>query len=231
MKQKEFRKRQAAALVLIDYLPNRTWAQVKDHFKELFLGSLALLDDDIESVKKAAVNLTNTNKRLTLKFANIYSNNNIEELKEVLAILIPMVIDEVIKSQMKEVKFYGVNMLFEIIKSSTQERMYQNLKIQNKYERQLAFNYNDEKKMKEILNPYLDRIIIEVLSNLSQMNFVQEQLNQIEQYAISKNIYSKYQGSEKNTITESMVNDLRIKYSRDSEWGEILNICRKQMDK
>lgn len=124
MKQKEFRKRQSAALVLIDYLPNRTWAQVKDNFRELFLGSLGLLDDDIEGVKKAAANLTNTNKRLALKFSNIYSNNNIDELKEVLAILIPMVIDEVIKSQMKEVKFYGVNMLFEIIKSSTQERMY-----------------------------------------------------------------------------------------------------------
>jgi hypothetical protein len=45
---------------------------------------------------------------------------------------------------MKEVKFYGVDMLFEIVKSSTQERMYQNLKVQNKYERQLAFSYNSE---------------------------------------------------------------------------------------
>ena len=70
-----------------------------------------------------------------MKIANIYSNNDIEELKEILQILIPMIIDEVIKSNIKAVKFYGVNMLFEIVKSSTQERMYQNLKIQNKYER------------------------------------------------------------------------------------------------
>ena len=70
-----------------------------------------------------------------MKIANIYSNNDIDELKEILKILIPMIIDEVIKSNIKEVKFYGVNMLFEIVKSSTQERMYQNLKIQNKYER------------------------------------------------------------------------------------------------
>tara|TARA_B110000285_G_C15094262_1_gene600955 strand:+ start:1485 stop:1898 length:414 start_codon:yes stop_codon:yes gene_type:complete len=62
------------------------------------------------------------------------------------------------------------------------------------------------------------------------MNFAVEKINQIEQYAIDKNIYSKYEGSDKNTITESTLNDLRIKYSRDSEWGEILNICRKQMD-
>jgi len=59
-----------------------------------------------------------------MKIANIYSNNDIDELKEILQILIPMIIDEVIKSNIKEVKFYGVNMLFEIVKSSTQERMY-----------------------------------------------------------------------------------------------------------
>jgi len=38
--------------------------------------------------------------------------------------------------------------------------MYQNLKIQNKYERQIAFSYNSEQKMKEILNKYLGDIII-----------------------------------------------------------------------
>jgi hypothetical protein len=119
MKQKEFRKRLSACLVLQDLLPNRTWAQIKDNFKELFLGSLGLLDDDIEGVKNAALELAKTTKRLTLKFANIYSNNNIEELEEVLAILIPMTIDQVIKSNMKIVKFYGVNLLFEIVKSST----------------------------------------------------------------------------------------------------------------
>jgi hypothetical protein len=105
--------------VLIDLLPNRTWAQIKDSFKELFLGSLALLDDDIDSVKKAALDLAKTTKRLTLRFANIYANDDIKELEEVLELLIPMVIDEVIKSNMKIVKFYGVNMLFEIVKSST----------------------------------------------------------------------------------------------------------------
>lgn len=59
-----------------------------------------------------------------MKFANIYSNNDIDELKEVLGLVIPMTIDEVIKSNMKAVKFFGVNLLFEIVKSSTQEKMY-----------------------------------------------------------------------------------------------------------
>ena len=54
-----------------------------------------------------------------MKFANIYSNNDTAELQEVLALVIPMTIDEVIKSNMKAVKFFGVNLLFEIVKSST----------------------------------------------------------------------------------------------------------------
>jgi hypothetical protein len=100
-------------------LPNRNWAQIKEKFKELFLGSLVLLDDDIDAVKKSAQILVKTNKRLVMKFANIYSNNDIAELEEVLALLIPMTINEIIKSNMKEVKYYGVNLLFEIVKSST----------------------------------------------------------------------------------------------------------------
>ena len=83
------------------------------------MASLTLLDDDMEAVKNAARNLCTTIKRLTLKFANIYSNDNIEELQDVLKLVIPMTLDEVIKSNMKEVKFYGVNLLFEIVKSST----------------------------------------------------------------------------------------------------------------
>lgn len=129
MKQKEFRKRLSACLVLQDLLPNRSWNDIRAHFKAIFLGTLTLLDDDIDGVKKAAANLATTNKRLTLKFANIYSNENLEELQEVLSVVIPMTIDEVIKSNIKVVKFYGVNLLFEIVKSSTQEKMYQSLKI------------------------------------------------------------------------------------------------------
>jgi len=61
-------------------LPNRNWRQIREHFKDLFLQSLALLDDDVEEVKKVAQNLTKTNKRLALKFANIYVNNDLDEL-------------------------------------------------------------------------------------------------------------------------------------------------------
>ena len=58
------------------------------------------------------------------------------------------------------------------------------LKVPNKYERQLVFNYNSEQKMKEILNKFLDRIIVEVLANVSQMNKAVETINYYEQLAI-----------------------------------------------
>jgi hypothetical protein len=85
--------------------------------------------------------------------------------------------------------------------------------------------------MKQILNQYLDKITIEVLQNLSQMNQAVEAINRIENYAIDKGIYSA-SGSEhaRNQITEHELNNMRIKYTQDSEWGEILTICRKQME-
>lgn len=59
------------------------------------------------------------------------------------------------------------------------------LKIKNKYEKQLAFNYNSEMKMKEILNNYLDKITLEILGTLSSMNENVEYINQFEYYVIS----------------------------------------------
>lgn len=36
-------------------------------------------------------------------------------------------------------------------------------------------------------------------------------------------------GTGSNRISEGELNQLRIKSTRDSEWGEILAICRKKM--
>ncbi len=109
-------------------------------------------------------------KRLALKFGNIYTNNNVKELEEVLAIVIPMILDEGMKSNMQSVKFLSVDLLFDLVKTSQNVNMMGKLKIQNKYEKQLVFNYNSEIKMKEILNKFLDRIIIEVIGSVSSLN-------------------------------------------------------------
>ena len=61
-----------------------------------------------------------------------------------------------------ECSIFCVNLLFQIVKSSTQKRIYQNLNIQNKYERQLVFSYNSEQKMNDILIVYLGDIIINI---------------------------------------------------------------------
>ena len=90
----------------------------------MFLGSLNLLDDDVDAIKNAAVDLAKANKNIILKHANIYNNTNLEELREVLDLVIPAIQDEILKSNIKKAKYYGVNILFEIVKSSTQERMY-----------------------------------------------------------------------------------------------------------
>jgi len=50
-KAKEFRKRLSACLLLVELIPTKTWQQIEGNFKELFLKTLALTDDDIDKVK------------------------------------------------------------------------------------------------------------------------------------------------------------------------------------
>lgn len=136
-----------------------------------------------------------------------------------------MILDECMKSNMQMVRFFSVDLLFEIIKTSKSSIMNSKLKFNNKYERQLVFNYNSEQKMKEILNKFLDRIVIEVLGNFSSMNKAMETINKFEQMAIASGYMSK---KAKNSygISEGELNDLKLKYTKDSTWGEILKICR-----
>lgn len=115
-----------------------------------------------------------------MKLGNIYTNSNVEELEEVLAIVIPMILDECMKSNMKAVRFFGVDLLFEIVKTSQSQNMVSKLKFQNKFEKQLVFNYNSEQQMKQIMNKFLDRIVLEIINNISQMNKVVETINAFE---------------------------------------------------
>ena len=50
-KAKEFRKRLSACLLLAELVPSKTWEQIEANFKDLFLGTLAITDDDIDKVK------------------------------------------------------------------------------------------------------------------------------------------------------------------------------------
>ena len=83
--------------------------------------------------------------------------------------------------------------------------------------------------MKEIMNKFLDRITVEVLANVSQMNKAVETINYFEQLAIEQGMSGKSKGGNKSGISEGELNDLRIKYTKESACGEILKICRDQM--
>jgi len=65
----------------------------------LFLTSLALLSDDVkDSVKQASYKLVKALRSFTLKFCNMYSNTNLKELEEVLDTIVPLVLDDCLKS-------------------------------------------------------------------------------------------------------------------------------------
>jgi len=68
-------------------------------------------------------------KRIALKLGNIYTNSNASELEEVLTIVIPMILDECMKSNIQLVRFFSVDLLFEIVKTSQQQNMMTKLKF------------------------------------------------------------------------------------------------------
>ncbi len=76
------------------------------------------------------------------------------------------------------------------------------------------------------MNKFLDRIVIEVLANLSQMNKAVETINYFEQLAIEHGMSTNSKSKNKIGISEGELNDLRVKYTKESAWGEILKICR-----
>lgn len=58
------------------------------------------------------------------------------------------------------------------------------------------------------------------------MNKDVESLNQFEQMALSYGMVSSSKSKSKHGISEAEINDLRLKYTKESAYGEILKICR-----
>jgi len=223
---KDHRKQSSSCLLLSDLISNRTWPELKIHFKEVFLLCLGFLEHEKDNVKIAAYQLVKSIRRITLKIANVYTNENEKELEEILDLVVPMLLDDCLgRSQIKTVRFFAVDVLGEIVKSSQEEATYMAEKLGikvNKYDKQLAFSYNSFQKMKTILNKYLDRIIVEVISNLSTMSAAVTQINMIEQMMAQ---YGKKM-AKKSGMSESQLNEMRLKYTSGSPMGDILRVCR-----
>jgi hypothetical protein len=58
------------------------------------------------------------------------------------------------------------------------------------------------------------------------MNKAVETINYYEQLAIGQGLSGASNSKGKSGISESDLNDMRIKYTKESAWGEILKICR-----
>ena len=72
-----YRQKQAAMLALTDLLPNREWTIIQKNFRIVFLTALASVEDaDKDSVKYAAYQLVKSMRRITLKYANVYTNSD-----------------------------------------------------------------------------------------------------------------------------------------------------------
>ena len=78
------RNKLGAVRALTDLLPNRTWGEIKKHFRMVFLTCIASVDSEKDTMKAACYQLGKTLKRIILKLGNVYTNGDEQELKEVL---------------------------------------------------------------------------------------------------------------------------------------------------
>ena len=97
------------------------------------------------------------------------------------------------------------------------------------------FNYNSAQKIKEILNSYMERIIVELIGNASAMIKAIQEINLLEQLAIELGYIKKGGGNaaaaQRYGISEREINNMRTKMTKESTHGEILQICREIMTK
>jgi len=95
-----------------------------------------------------------------------------------------MILDDCLKSGIQPVRWFGLDLLSEIVMTARSQNVAEKLKIKSKHERQLMFNFNSQLKIKEILNSYMERIIIEIIGNASAMIKAISQINMLEQLSI-----------------------------------------------
>lgn len=59
-----------------------------------------------------------------------------------------MVLDDCLKSGIEPVRWFGLDLLSEIVMTAKSQNMAEKLKIKSKHERQLIFNHNSNVKIK-----------------------------------------------------------------------------------
>lgn len=133
-----------AVKAMADLMGTRNWAEISKHYRVIFLTSLASLASYNESEKAACYQLAKVLKSIALRLGNVYTNGNEVELRQVLSTVIPMCLEDCIKSHITPVRNFGLILLSEIVMTAKSQNVAEKLKINTREERQLVFNYNSQ---------------------------------------------------------------------------------------
>ena len=117
------RNKLRAVNALSELMGNRSWAEIKKHFRVIFLTSLASLDSEKEKVKVACYNLAKVLKSITLRLGNVYTNGNETELRQILSMVIPMILDDCLKSGIQPVSQFACTKLRQCASKLCQTRV------------------------------------------------------------------------------------------------------------
>ena len=218
--QKEFRKRLAGLHAFSDIIVKEEWLRVKPIFEKLFNISFKLVDDVNDNVKQAAFGLLKTLKKITLRNGNVYTNTDLAEIKTIFDVVMPLILKRGIVSHLSVIKFYSVFLLSDILETTKEESVVDKLKVKGSREdRQLNYTYNSKAKMREVLKPHLKEIIILITECIS--DFESEQWNKVEMEVAASR--------ENSNELSHLLNDMRIKSSKESLLYDILGVCKDML--
>ena len=92
------RNKLRAIRAMTDLMINRSWAEIKKNFRLIFLIALGSLESERDMEKAACYQLAKVLKQITLRLGNVYTNGDEVELRQVLSTVIPMILDDCLKS-------------------------------------------------------------------------------------------------------------------------------------
>eukprot|EP00051_Salpingoeca_urceolata_P011781 m.146336 g.146336 ORF g.146336 m.146336 type:complete len:1908 (-) comp17250_c0_seq1:152-5875(-) len=112
---KQWRQREACALALADVLRGRSWKELKPHIAQLLVVAFRVLDDIKESVREAGLNLC---KRMGKIAIHLCESDSTEQRSEAIAVMLPILIDSGLLSQVDDVRALSLGVILEVAKKA-----------------------------------------------------------------------------------------------------------------
>lgn len=124
----QWRVRESAAYAAADAIQGRSWIEVQNYFQGLWTSCLRVIDDVKDSVRISGLALARSLSAFSLRLVDP-EFRSYKDGKQVLAILVPILVDQGMVSSVVEVKTTSIITISKLVKAAGAEALGPNIKI------------------------------------------------------------------------------------------------------